>query len=120
MFGLEHRVDLSPGGILERALNASSITIVSAHFQGIDRMSSKLMVEATSHDDIIEAIRPASGERVLAVQWHPEWRAAERIDSLRLFAWFGTLIRGASLEEAADRAAGLGYEGMSAKGTGTA
>jgi putative glutamine amidotransferase len=120
MFGLEHRVDLSPGGLLERALNASSITIVSAHFQGIDRMSGKLTVEATSHDKIIEAIRPASGERVLAVQWHPEWRAAERIDSLRLFAWFGTLIRGASLEEAADRAAGLGHEGMSAKGIGTA
>lgn len=107
MFGLEHRVDLSPGGLLERALNASSITIVSAHFQGIDRMSSTLIVEATSHDDIIEAIRPASGERVLAVQWHPEWRAAERIDSLRLFAWFGMLIRGARPEEAADRVAGL-------------
>jgi putative glutamine amidotransferase len=107
MFGLEHRVDLAPGGILERALSTSSITIVSAHFQGIDRMSSKLTVEATSHDDIIEAIRPASGERVLAVQWHPEWRAAERVDSLRLFAWFGMLIRGARPEEAADRVAGL-------------
>jgi putative glutamine amidotransferase len=71
-------------------------------------MSSGLAVEATSHDDIIEAIRPASGERVLAVQWHPEWRAAERVDSLRLFAWFGMLIRGASLEEAADRVSGLG------------
>jgi putative glutamine amidotransferase len=105
MFALEHRVDLSPGGILERAFSASSIMIVSAHFQGIDKMSGKLMVEATSHDGIIEGIRPASGERVLAVQWHPEWRVAENANSQRLFAWFGMLIRGARLDEAADRVA---------------
>ena len=105
MFALEHRVDLSPGGILERALSASSITIVSAHFQGIDRMSGKLMVEATSADGIVEGIRPPGGERMLAVQWHPEWRIAENVDSQRLFAWFGMLLRGARLEEAADRAA---------------
>jgi putative glutamine amidotransferase len=69
-------------------------------------MSGKLTVEATSHDGIIEGIRPASGERVLAVQWHPEWRVAENANSQRLFAWFGMLLRGARLEEAADRVAG--------------
>jgi Predicted glutamine amidotransferases len=105
MFALEHRVDLSPGGVLERALGASSIMIVSAHFQGIDEMSGKLMVEATSADGVVEGIRPASGERVLAVQWHPEWRAAENVNSRKLFAWFGMVIRGADLEEAADRIA---------------
>ena len=105
MFALEHRVDLSPGGILERAFSASSITIVSAHFQGIDQMSRELTVEATSHDGVIEGIRPASGERVLAVQWHPEWRVVEDANSQRLFAWFGMLLRGARLEEAADRVA---------------
>jgi putative glutamine amidotransferase len=105
MFALEHRVDLSPGGILERAFSASSITIVSAHFQGIDQMSGKLTVEATSHDGVIEGIRPASRERVLAVQWHPEWRVAENANSQRLFAWFGMLLRGARLDEAADRVA---------------
>jgi len=105
MFALEHRVELSPGGILERAFNASSIMIVSAHFQGIDEMSEKLTVEATSTDGIVEGIRPASGERVLAVQWHPEWRVAENANSQRLFAWFGMLIRGAKFEEAADRVA---------------
>jgi putative glutamine amidotransferase len=107
MFALEHRVDLIPGGILERAFSASSITIVSAHFQGIDQMSGKLAVEATSHDGVIEGIRPSSGERVLAVQWHPEWRVVEDANSQRLFAWFGMLLQGASLEEAADRVAGV-------------
>jgi putative glutamine amidotransferase len=105
MFALEHRVDLTPGGILERAFGASSIAIVSAHFQGIDQMSGELAAEATSHDGVIEGIRPASGERVLAVQWHPEWRVAADVNSQRLFAWFGMLLRGAHLEEAADRVA---------------
>ena len=70
-------------------------------------MSEKLTVEATSDDGIIEAIRPVGAERVLAVQWHPEWRIAETVNSLKLFAWFGMLIRGASIEEAADRVAGF-------------
>ncbi|MGH6824735.1 gamma-glutamyl-gamma-aminobutyrate hydrolase family protein [Methyloceanibacter sp.] len=107
MFALEHRVALSPGGILERAMGASSITVVSAHFQGIAETSAKLMVEATSSDGVIEGVRPESGERVLAVQWHPEWRVAEDANSQRLFAWFGMLLRGARLEEAADRVAEL-------------
>jgi putative glutamine amidotransferase len=105
MFSLEHRVALSPGGILERAFGASSIVVNSAHFQGVDEVGAKLMVEATSTDGIVEGIRPAGGERVLAVQWHPEWRVAENANSRKLFAWFGMVIRGADLEEAAERVA---------------
>lgn len=106
MFALEHRISLTPGGVLERALGASSITVNSAHFQGIGDVGEKLLVEATSSDGIIEGIRPASGERVLAVQWHPEWRVAENAHSRALFAWFGTLLRGASMAEAAESVAG--------------
>jgi putative glutamine amidotransferase len=105
MFSLQHRVELSPGGILERAMGTPSIVVTSAHFQGIAEMSGKLIVEATSTDGIVEGIRPASGERVFAVQWHPEWRLAENADSLKLFAWLGLLMRGASFAEAADRVA---------------
>lgn len=65
------------------------------------------MVEATSSDGIVEGIRPTAGERVLAVQWHPEWRIADNANSQTLFAWFGMLIRGANIKEAADRVAGL-------------
>ena len=53
------------------------------------------MVEATSADGIVEGIRPPSGERVLAVQWHPEWRVAENVEFTKAFAWFGMLLRGA-------------------------
>ena len=102
MFKLEHRVDLASGGILERAMGTSSIVVNSAHFQGVRDLGNKLAVEATSADGVIEGIRPAGGERVLAVQWHPEWRVAENPISRELFAWFGLLLKGASMREAAD------------------
>ncbi|MFT3733188.1 MAG: gamma-glutamyl-gamma-aminobutyrate hydrolase family protein [Hyphomicrobium sp.] len=105
MFALEHRVNLSANGVLERMMGAPSITVNSAHFQGVRDLSNKLVVEATSSDGIVEGIRPASGERVLAVQWHPEWRVADNPTSRELFAWFGLLLRGASMQEAAERVA---------------
>ena len=107
MFALEHRVDLARAGILERVMGAPSITVNSAHFQGISDLGQKLAVEATSTDGVVEGIRPKSGERVLAVQWHPEWRVADNPHSRELFAWFGLLLRGASMAEAAETVAEL-------------
>ena len=104
-FALRHRVDLSPGGVLERGLGAQSIIVNSAHYQGIDRLGPGLVVEATSHDGIVEAVRPASGDKVLAVQWHPEWQAEHDAASRALFSMFASLLRGASYDEAAAAAA---------------
>jgi putative glutamine amidotransferase len=101
MFALEHRVTLTPGGILEKAFRAHSIVVNSAHFQGVAELGANLTVEAVSADGIVEGIRPKEGGRVLAVQWHPEWRTADSAESKRLFALFGALIRGKSLEGAA-------------------
>jgi putative glutamine amidotransferase len=111
MFALEHRVVLSPGGVLERTIGKPSIEVNSAHFQGIAETGRNLIVEATSVDGIVEGIRPVSGERVFAVQWHPEWRIANNADSQRLFAWLGLLLRGASFEEAANRVARRSMQG---------
>jgi len=97
-----HRVDLTPGGVLARAMRAPSITVNSAHYQGIARLGDGLAVEATSHDGVIESVRPRQGARLLAVQWHPEWKAESDPNALRLFRLFGALLRGAALDEAAD------------------
>ena len=105
MFALEHRVDLTRDGVLERVMGASSITVNSVHFQGVRDLGNKLKVEATSPDGVVEGIRPASGERILAVQWHPEWRVADNPNSRELFAWFGLLLKGASMTEAAEHIA---------------
>ena len=101
MFALKHRVEFTPGGVLERIIGAPSILVISAHFQGIDQPGENLIIEAKSTDGIVEGIRPIEGGRVLAVQWHPEWRLAENPNSVKLFSWFGTVIRGASFDEAA-------------------
>lgn len=104
MFALEHGAHLAPGGLLERALGVPEIVVNSAHFQGVAKLGPDLLVEATSLDGIVEAIRPKSGARVLGLQWHPEWRVAENPVSKVLFALFGLMLRGASLEEAAAEA----------------
>lgn len=105
MFALQHRVDLARDGVLERVMGAPSITVNSVHFQGIRDLGERLAIEAKSPDGVVEGIRPASGERILAVQWHPEWRVANNPQSRELFAWFGLLLRGASMREAAERVA---------------
>lgn len=105
MFALEHRVDLTSDGILNRVMGAPSIVVNSVHFQGIRDLGDKLVVEAASPDGVVEGIRPMSGERVMAVQWHPEWRVADNPNSRELFAWFGLLLKGATMKEAADRLA---------------
>lgn len=105
MFEFEHRVDLTPHGVLERVMGAPSIVVNSVHFQGIRDLGKKLAVEATSPDGVVEGIRPASGERILGVQWHPEWGVANNANSRELFAWFGLLLKGATMKEAAERVA---------------
>ena len=58
MFALQHRVELTPGGILERLMGVPSIAVVSAHFQGIDQPSAKLVVEARARTAFSKAFAP--------------------------------------------------------------
>jgi putative glutamine amidotransferase len=99
-FALRHEVRLTPGGILARAVGSATISVTSAHFQGIARASDMMRVEAVSGDGIIEAIRPADGARLLAVQWHPEWQAEQDAASMSLFALYAAMLRGASWDQA--------------------
>lgn len=115
MFALEHSVHLTPGGLLQRAIGETDIVVNSVHFQGVSRLGAELVVEATSADGIVEAIRPKDGARVLGVQWHPEWRVAENEYSKALFGMFGLLLRGATLDEAADE---IGRKRIAAAGAG--
>ena len=105
LFALRHPVDLTPGGVLARATGAAAIEVNSAHYQGIERIGGDLIVEAVSRDGIVEGIRPTSGARMLAVQWHPEWRPERDPAARALFRLFASLLRGASLAEAGDQAA---------------
>jgi putative glutamine amidotransferase len=93
-YRLTHTVSLTPGGLLEELLGASTIEVNSLHGQGIDRLAPGLVIEASAPDGTIEAVRVAAAKAfALAVQWHPEWRVLESPTSRRLFAAFGAACR---------------------------
>ena len=98
-----HDVRLAPGGALARATGRERITINSVHFQGVAALGPALRAEAASDDGLVEAVSEASG-RVLAVQWHPEWDAPTDPVARVVLSMFGAMLRGATLDQAADQA----------------
>ena len=94
MFDHVHEVRLTPGGVLQRAYGGDRLDVVSVHYQGVDKLGPGLSVEAKAPDGVIEAIHAeVNGAPVLAVQWHPEWRAAENPQSQMFFRLLGRALR---------------------------
>jgi putative glutamine amidotransferase len=89
-----HKIAISKGGMLERIVGTTETMVNSIHRQGIKTISSKLVVEATAPDGIIEAVS-VKGARAFAfgTQWHPEFKAAQNPDSVKLFNAFGDAVR---------------------------
>ena len=95
-YGPSHPIDVAPGGLLERITGTRRFEVNSLHSQAIAKLAHGLAIEARSIDGTIEAIsRPGSPGFLLAVQWHPEWRAAENPVSVKLFEAFGQALQAA-------------------------
>ncbi|HEV7275912.1 MAG TPA: gamma-glutamyl-gamma-aminobutyrate hydrolase family protein [Devosiaceae bacterium] len=95
MFGHNHQVTVEPQSPLAAITGATQLRVNSVHYQSIDRLGAGLAVAARSEDGGIEAIyATATAAAVVAVQWHPEWRPAERPHDLALWAYLGELARG--------------------------
>jgi len=92
-----HPVNLRDGGVLKRAYNTDEIDVVSVHYQGVAELGKGLTVEATAPDGVIEAISADVNGAVLAVQWHPEWKAHENPQSQVFFELLGRALRGDKL-----------------------
>jgi len=93
-YGLAHRVEIVPGGVLERVLQVPSVEVNSVHGQGVNRLADGLRVEARAPDGLVEAFcAPQAPGFNLCVQWHPEWQAASNPVSRRLLAAFGAACR---------------------------
>jgi putative glutamine amidotransferase len=89
-----HPVDLAAGGVLHRLHGAPRLDVNSLHHQGIRNLAPEARIEATAPDGLIEAFSlPRARSFALAVQWHPEWKAAENPFSRALFAEFGRAAR---------------------------
>lgn len=89
-----HPVALTPQGVLQRAYGRDELNVVSVHYQGVDKLGQGLAVEARAPDGVVEAVSAnVNGGQVLAVQWHPEWRASENPQSQKFFELLGRALR---------------------------
>ncbi len=93
-FALRHKVRLRPGGVFARLLGVEEIMVNSLHGQGIELPAPGIEIEGFAPDGTPEAlvVKDAPGFAI-AVQWHPEWRAAEDPVSRALFRAFGEAAR---------------------------
>jgi putative glutamine amidotransferase len=107
-YAVAHDVFIEPGGILERLLGTDRIAVNSLHGQGVNRLAPGLRIEARAPDGLVEAFSVADAPGfALALQWHPEWHAAESPVSMRLLGAFGDAagayrLRGARRESASE------------------
>lgn len=93
-YGLAHAVHVVAGGRLEAIVAQPHFDVNSVHGQGIKRLADGLRVEARAPDGLVEAFcQPDASGFNLCVQWHPEWRAADNVQSRRLAEAFGDACR---------------------------
>jgi putative glutamine amidotransferase len=93
-YGPAHAIAISPGGMLERILGKRETMVNSIHRQGVRQIAPALAVEAVAPDGVIEAVSVKGAKSfAFGTQWHPEFKAADNPDSVRLFTAFGDSVR---------------------------
>lgn len=93
-YGASHSVEISNDGMLAHMLGKSETKVNSIHRQGIKKLGAGLNVEATAPDGVIEAVSVAGAKAfAFGTQWHPEYKAADNPDSVKLFKAFGDAVR---------------------------
>jgi putative glutamine amidotransferase len=94
-FALRHSIALTPGGVFARLFGADEVMVNSLHGQGIKDKGPRIVIDGHAPDGTPEAIYVADAPGfTLAVQWHPEWNAANDPVSRALFEGFGDAVRG--------------------------
>lgn len=93
-YGLAHDINITEGGRLAQILGKTKTRVNTVHRQGIGKLAPGLTIEATAPDGIIEAVSITGAKGFnIATQWHPEYRASENADSVKLFEAFGNAAR---------------------------
>ncbi|WP_298431414.1 gamma-glutamyl-gamma-aminobutyrate hydrolase family protein [uncultured Jannaschia sp.] len=93
-FELRHDVSFTPGGPYARLMGADTVRTNTLHGQGIDQPGSRVVIDGRAPDGTPEAILiDGAPGFCLAVQWHPEYKAAEDPASRPLFEAFGDACR---------------------------
>jgi putative glutamine amidotransferase len=93
-FELRHDVRFTEGGVFHEVLGAAKVRTNTLHGQGIKLAGPRIVIDGYADDGTPEAIyvKDAPGF-TLAVQWHPEWDAANDPVSRPLFERFGAAAR---------------------------
>ena len=92
-FALRHEVTFTEDGVFHQVMGAQKVMTNTLHGQGIKTPGPRLMIDGYAPDGTPEAIyvKDAPGF-TLAVQWHPEYKAAEDPVSRPLFEAFGKAV----------------------------
>jgi putative glutamine amidotransferase len=86
----QHAITISKGGFLHHTLGKTETMVNTIHRQGIKSIAPGLTVEATAPDGIIEAVSVKGAKSfAFGTQWHPEYKATQNPDSVKLFKAFG-------------------------------
>ena len=93
-YGLSHKIDIVPGGLLHDAWGCDFAEVNSVHTQGVDRLGKGLQPEAHAPDGLVEAFSVKEAQAfALAVQWHPEWKVQDNRFYSSIFDAFGNACR---------------------------
>jgi putative glutamine amidotransferase len=105
-FAIHQTISIKPGSCLAGVFGAGDIKVNSLHRQAIDRLGSKLEIEAVATDGTVEAVS-VKGARAFAVgvQWHPEYWVKSDSNSAKIFRAFGDAVRLHAAAKAGSRAA---------------
>lgn len=96
-FAFTHEVTPAPASLYARLVGVDPVAVNSVHYQRIDRLGEGLRVEATSQDNVVEAVASREADPLIfAVQWHPEWRPRERSHDIAFWRFVGERARRAA------------------------
>ncbi|MHA7852088.1 gamma-glutamyl-gamma-aminobutyrate hydrolase family protein [Roseovarius sp.] len=93
-FALRHAVRFAKGGVFHRLTGAEEVMTNTLHGQGIVRPGRGVVIDGFAPDGTPEALYVEGAKGfALAVQWHPEYNAANDPVSRPLFEAFGEAAR---------------------------
>jgi len=88
-----HSVQLSSGSPFARMFGSDEVQVNSLHGQGIEKPGPRIIVDGYAPDGTAEAISIENAPGfAMAVQWHPEFNAANDFVSKTLFEAFGEAL----------------------------
>jgi putative glutamine amidotransferase len=105
-FAIRQKVTIKPGSCLAGVFGPGDIMVNSVHRQGVDRLGSRLQVEAVAEDGTVEAVSVKDARAfAVGVQWHPEYWVKSDDNSARIFRAFGDAARAHAMARSGVRTA---------------